>query len=46
MKISFDKFTYKSDWIIAIIPTIAFGKDENTWFLGFAWLCFVINVNF
>ena len=45
MKISFDIYTDKSDWFIAIIPTIAFGKDENTW-LGFSWLCFVINVNF
>lgn len=46
MKVEFNKYTDKNDFLIMIAPTIAFGKDRGTWSIAFAWLCFAINIDF
>lgn len=46
MKVSFDKYTDKNDFLIMLIPAIAFGKLSGTWSIGISWLCFVINIDF
>lgn len=46
MKVEFNKYTDKNDFIITIAPTITFGKDRGTWSIAFAWLCFSINIDF
>ena len=46
MKVEFNKYTDKDDFLIMITPAIAFGKDSGEWSIGFCWLCFVINIDF
>lgn len=46
MKVEFEKIANKDDFIIMIIPTIAFGKQDTGWFIGCTWLCFAIQINF
>ena len=46
MKVKFNKYTDKDDFLITIVPTIAFGKESCTWSMAFAWLCFIINIEF
>ena len=46
MKVEFNKYTDKDDFLIMIVPTIAFSKDSGKLSVGFAWLCFVINIEF
>lgn len=46
MKVTVDKYTDKNDFIFAIIPTIAFSKNNGIWSIGFLWMCFSINIEF
>lgn len=46
MKVEFNKYIDKDDFIIMINPAIAFGKENGKWSIGLAWLCFVINIEF
>lgn len=46
MKVEFNKYTDKDDFLITIIPTIAFGKELCKWSIEFVWLCFVISIEF
>ena len=46
MKVEFNKYTDKDDFLIMITPAIAFGKDSGKWSIGFCWLCFAINIDF
>ena len=46
MKVEFNKYIDKNDFLIMITPAIAFGKESGKWHIGFSWLCFVINIDF
>lgn len=46
MKVKFNKYTDKNDFLITIIPTIVFGKEYCKCSIGFVWLCFIINIDF
>lgn len=46
MKIIFNKYTDKDDFLVMLTPAIGFGKDSGTWTIEFCWLCFIINIEF
>ncbi len=46
MKITFNKYTEKQNFVISIIPTIMFGKDDGIWNIVAVWLCFSIDISF
>ena len=46
MKIEFNKYTDKDNFLIMITPAIAFNKDRGGWSIGFCWFCIAISIYF
>ena len=46
MKVEFNKYTDKDNFLTMITPAIAFGKENCEWSIGFCWLCFSIYIYF
>ena len=46
MKVEFNKYTDKDNFLIMITPAIAFGKENGERSIGFCWLCFAISIYF
>lgn len=46
MKLDFDFYLEKDNWIIAVIPTFAFGCNKEGFCIEFAWLCFDLSITF
>ena len=46
MKVEFNKYTDKDDFLMMITPAIAFSKERGGLSIGFCWLCFAITIYF
>ena len=46
MKVEFNKYTDKDDFLMMITPAIAFSKESGESYIGFCWFCFAIIIYF
>ena len=46
MKLDFNSYLEKDDWVIAVIPTFCFGNYGEGFSIGFVWLCFCLTITF